>query len=165
MIDPALLEPGARRFAELLFAAFPSWADLASAAKTFEPGSHAVGLSVQVPSPVAAAGRDLRIWACGDTVSVFWCGVDHDLIWSGLGEEDELFRHAIDFVRRVLEEEEVVAFTRRRFLWKSGSLGAFVSRAELDGRRGRRAVAVRSWRGTFDRGAAEARRGRRDDHP
>lgn len=135
MMDLARLDPGTRRFAELLFAAFPSWAGLARMEETHEPASSASGLSVDVPSPVAAGERNLLIRACGDTVSVFYCKVDHDLIWSGLGEKDELFDHAIELVKQVVEEQVVVAYKRRRFLWKTWWQGEFVGRGDLRDRR------------------------------
>ena len=146
-----------KRFAKVLFRAFPEWErylSLEPARDNPEGGS----LVVKVPVPekglrsIPAEEDYLRIDSNGEIIVSFDSYHDHfDLF----GTEAENFRQAVEFIRSIVKEEICVVGAFNENKWrgaaslKAGEKPDLSKFSNLDPPC--REVYVRSWRGTYNR--------------
>lgn len=147
MPDREVLNPFSQRFADRLFAEFPSW----EAGLNVEPWPNAdTGcFIVTLPSPV-------------DPLRALWVGTDSGEITVGFGDswhehhgalwgtpEEESFSDAIDQLKHIVNERRVLAVARRGDTASSMTLIEPGHKPDFGGD-GVTRYDIYSWRGTYD---------------
>jgi hypothetical protein len=96
-----MLNDFAERFADLLFAQYPTWRDSAQS----DPGrTQSTSLVVQVPCPNPRVVGDLLITTEGGEVTIYLDRYHNHFMQN----EEQAFESALDFIARLLSEELVV---------------------------------------------------------
>ena len=146
------LNPYSRRFAEVLFAAFPEWrAFMLDDLPEIFTGDTEGSLIVRVPCPAPAEWPPEHSWLLIDTadgeVTITW-----DMFHTHFGNfsdvpESTSFEQAISFLSRLVSEKFCIAIAKNGDKW-AGSMT--IQHGQAPDFLAGSSVYSRSWRGTYD---------------